>query len=194
MSSREVPQHILDADQHDKEVLRLRRILLTYIFTITAAGAMLFHFYELLPLRENFYSLAPAMQYLIRNVLDYIGNIEPTFAIGGLLPIVLDAGLTGVETVVSVIKGERYEVPYKVRFGSVVMIWTMLWFYNFDCEMKQVLPGSYGEPNLKDVFPGIGIGILASALLVDAMRTFLRRVSQNIFSRSMQFLYYKTQK
>ena len=155
MSSREVPQHILDADQHDKEVLRLRRIFLTYIFTITAASAMLFHFYELQSLRENFYTLAPAMQYLIRNVLDYIGNIEPTFAIGGLLPVVLDAGLTGVETMVSVIKGERYEVPHKVRFRFVVMIWTMLWFYNFDCEMKQVLPGSYGEPNIKDIFPGI---------------------------------------
>lgn len=188
MSDREVPQHILEADLHDKEVLRLRRILLTYIFTIVAASAMLFHFYELQHLRENFFTLAPAMQYLIRNVLDYIGNIEPTFAIGGLLPVVLDAGLTGVETVVSVIKGERYEVPYKFRYRFMVTLFTMLSIYNVDTETGQKLLGSYGEANIKDIFPG-SVGILSAALMFDAMRTAFRTISAQISSRAIQLCY-----
>lgn len=185
MSVHEVPRHILEADQHDKEVLRLQRILLTYIFTIAAAGAMLFHFYELQNYREQFYTLAPAFQYLIRNVLDYIGNIEPTFAIGGLLPVVLDAGLTGVETAVSVIKGERYEVPHKFRYWFMVTLLTMLSIYNIDTETGQKLLGSYGEANIKDIFPG-SVGILSAALIVDAMRTAFRMISGQISSRAIQ--------
>jgi len=182
MSAHEIPQHIVDADVHDEEVLRWQRLLLANVFTLAASIALLFHYYELQPLRENFYALAPATQYLIRNVLDYIGNIEPTFAIGGLLPVVLDGGVTGIEAVVSVIKKERYEIPYKVRFGFLIFLWTMLWIYNLDCETVQILPGSYGEQNLKDIFPG-AVGILSAAVMVDAMRMILRRISQAVSSR-----------
>lgn len=96
------------SDLHDEEVLKWQRLVLVDIFAITAGVALVFHFHYLQPMRENIYTLAPSIQYLIKHVLDYIGNVEPTYAIGGLLPVVLDAGLTAIETAVSVAKGERY--------------------------------------------------------------------------------------
>lgn len=176
MQLRERLQQFFDPDLHDKEVLQWQRLLLVNVFTISAGSALLFHFYELQHLRDNFYTLAPAMQYLIRNVLDFIGNIEPIFAIGGLLPVILDAGLTGIETCISVKRGKRSEVPYAFRLVFMSVLLLTLTAYNFDTELWQKLPGSYGEPNIKDIFPGM-LGILSAALLADAMRTIFRKIS-----------------
>ncbi len=173
------------ADLHDEEVLKWQRLLLVNIFAITAGAALLFHFYELQPLRENFYTLAPAMQYLIRHVLDYIGNVEPTFAIGGLLPVVLDAGLIGIETVISVVRGKRYELPHRIRLVSMAALLNALMIYNFDTELGQKLLGSYGEANVKDIWGGI-YGILSAALTVDTMHSIFRRASIWVYSNATQ--------
>ena len=173
------------ADSHDEEVLKWQRLLLVDIFAITAGVALIFHFHYLQPMRENIHTLAPATQYLIKNFLDYIGNVEPTYVIGGLLPVGLDLGLVGIETMISIIKGERYQFPNIIKLVIMAALLDTLMMYNFDTEIWQKLFGSYGDPNIKDIPAGI-YGILSAALTVDTMHSVFRRASAWVYSKATQ--------
>lgn len=132
---------------------------------------MLYHKFGLPGLRalDSQDKLSPFDANLLHNFLDNIGNVRNSFLAAGLVTSAADFMLA--ESAELTTDKKAHEILMSVRKWFPFALMTMLVLSNIDTETIQVLPLSFGTPQVSDIPAGL-FGILAGSLFFEMWRKY----------------------
>lgn len=141
------------------------------IYILTASVATLYHKFGLPGVRalDMQHKLSPFDANLLHNFLDNIGNVRNSFLGAGILTSATDFMLAEAAELTT--DKKAHEILISVRKWFPFALMTMLVLSNIDTETVQILPLSFGTPQLSDVPAGL-FGILAGSLFFEMWRKY----------------------